>query len=72
MSTNKIRDYDNAIPVSTSFDRPDITEIQQLYQVDLCELELKAAHARADAEKAERELLEAQMTKQEQTPNEVN
>lgn len=43
---------------------------EQLYQVDLRELELKAARARADAEKAERELLEAQMHEQEASMNE--
>ncbi len=55
-----------AIP---SRETPGITKVastEQMYQVDLRELELKAAKTRAEAEKAQRELLQAQMKLQKE------
>jgi hypothetical protein len=42
---------------------------EKLYKVDLRELELKAAKARATAEKAERELMEAKINEQNGSVN---
>ncbi len=55
--------FEQATPVP-SRETPGMTKVastEQMYQVDLRELELKVAKTRAEAEKAQRELLQAQM-----------
>ena len=49
--------FDNATPVSVVDDE---LGTQTMFEVDLRDLELKAAKAQADAERARRELLQAQ------------
>jgi hypothetical protein len=63
---SEVGQFESATAVSAqSGIEPEKTgEGAQLYKVDLRELELKAAKARAEAERAERLLIDAQMAKQ--------
>jgi len=57
--------FESATPIEMSSDASgSTTSTEKMYKVDLRELELKAAKARAAAEKAERELMEAKMNDQ--------
>jgi len=68
VSQNEATQFEKSIQVEpvgvTGTDAPQVTEL--IYQVDLRELELKAAKARAESEKAQRELLQAQMKLQQE------
>ncbi|MGD8921777.1 MAG: hypothetical protein PVH24_00895 [Candidatus Zixiibacteriota bacterium] len=67
VSSAEAFDFRSATPVTTSNTAATPAGSEQYYQVDLRELELKAAQARAEAERAERQLLEARLRQQTST-----
>lgn len=66
VSANEASQFEQATPIPQR-EIPGLTAAvpsEQMYQVDLRELEIKALKARAEAEKAQRELIEAQLKQQ--------
>jgi hypothetical protein len=72
-SAEDARQFDEAVPVGAinALGDPVGSPSEQLYRVDLRELELKAMRARLEAEKAEKELLEARLRNRNSSPGSV-
>ena len=66
VTSTEAGDFDNAEQIIPASNGPDKSVGETGYRVDLRELELKAARARAAALEAEKELMEAQMEAQHQ------